>query len=143
MDKGAKVLKELICHGKYKISLFSDGILEIDWDSAVDEVKVSHLEELKLIIKDLGKGKKMPIFISTFPFMDVSSDAKKYAASDEGQEFTLANAVLIDNLGKKLMFNFFININKPKTPTKAFQTKSEAIKWLRKLNNQHNRLNSL
>ena len=135
-DNKITTIEEQKHPGIYTISLFSNGIIEIYWDPAIEEVKVHHLQKLKEVIKNFGGGKRMPVFISTFPFMDVSIEAKIFAASDEGQEFTLANAVLVDNLGKKLMFNFFLNINKPKTPTKAFHTKAEAIKWLMQINNE-------
>lgn len=127
------VEKEISFPGSYVIRLLSDGIIEIDWDHNVEEVNINHLKQIKNAIKNFGNGKKMPIYITTFPFMNISIEARKFAASEEGQEFTLANAVLIDNLGVKLMFNFFIKINKPKTPTKAFKTRDQAIKWLQHL----------
>lgn len=130
------LVKEINFPDLYKIRLFSDGIIEIIWDEKIEEVKTQHLKQLKAIIKDFGQGQKMPVYITTFPFMNVSVSARKYAASDEGQEFTLANAVQVDNLGKKIMFNFFLNMNKPGTPTKAFHTRDQAIKWLRQLNDQ-------
>jgi hypothetical protein len=112
------------------IILFNNGIIEIGWNKELKEINKSHLVALKEIIKKFGKSKKMPVYISTFDFMIISEEGRRYSASSEGQEFTLANAVLIDNLAKKLMFNFFLNINQPTTPTKAFNTKEEAITWL-------------
>jgi hypothetical protein len=114
----------------YEIQLLDNGIIEINWAKEVEEITLELLKEIKSIIYDFGSGKKMPVFISTINFLNINPEARKYAASKAGQEFTLANAVLIDNLGKNIMFNFFLKINKPSTPTKAFRTREEALEWL-------------
>lgn len=124
-----KIIKKIRTND-YEIQLLDSGIIEINWANEIKEITVDLLMELKSIIFDFGGGKKMPVFISTVNFLSISPDARKYAASKTGQEFTLANAVLIDNLGKNIMFNFFLKINRPTTPTKAFRTREEAFLWL-------------
>lgn len=114
----------------YQIALLDCGVIEINWAQDIDEVTVELLMELKSIIFNFGKGEKMPVFISTLNFLNINQEARKFAASKSGQEYTLANAVLIDNLGKNIMFNFFLKINRPVTPTKAFRTREEALEWL-------------
>ena len=111
--------------------LTSDKIIEVKWNSIIDEIETRHLIELKNIIQELGAGEKMLIYIDTYNFMAITPEARQYASSPEASEFTLANAVLIDSLGKKLLFNFFMKISKPTVPTKGFNSKEEAIKWLK------------
>jgi hypothetical protein len=130
----SKILNQ-ISTDNYQICLLESGVIEISWKENIQEITVEMLKELKSCILDFGGGKKMPVFISTINFLNITSEARKYAASKTGQEFTLANAVLIDNLGKKMMFNFFMKINKPYTPTKAFRTREDAFQWLSSLPN--------
>jgi hypothetical protein len=125
-----KPIKTEFLPGVLKLDLFENGIIEMNWDEKLDVIQKAHLMAAKQMIQIIGNGKKCPVYVSTFNFLDITEEAKKYVASPEGQEFTLANAVLIDNLGKKLMFNFFVAINKPVTPTKGFSTKEKAFEWL-------------
>lgn len=111
--------------------LTSDHIIEVRWNSIIDEIEKHHLIELKNIIQELGSGKKMLVYVDTYNFMSITPEARQYASSNESSEFTLANAVLIDSLAKKLLFNFFMNISKPAVPTKGFNSKTEAISWLK------------
>lgn len=111
--------------------LTSENIIEVKWNSTIDEIDKQHLVELKNIIQEIGLGKKMLVYVDTYNFMAITPEARQYASSPESSDFTLANAVLIDSLAKKLLFNFFMNISKPVVPTRGFNTKSEAINWLK------------
>lgn len=111
--------------------LTSDHIIEVRWNSIIDEIEKHHLIELKNMIQEIGSGKKMLVYVDTYNFMSITPEARQYASSNESSEFTLANAVLIDSLAKKLLFNFFMNISKPAVPTKGFNSKTEAISWLK------------
>lgn len=111
--------------------LTSENIIEVKWNSTIDEIEKQHLVHLKNIIEEIGLGKKMLIYVDTYNFMAITTEARLFASSPESSEFTLANAVLIDSLAKKLIFNFFMNISKPVVPTKGFNSKEEAINWLK------------
>ncbi len=113
--------------------LTSDNIIEVKWNPHNDEIEKQHLIELKSLIKELGGGKKMLIYVETFNFMSITAEARQYASTTESSEYTLANAVLVDSLGKKILFNFFMNITTPVVPTKGFNSKEDAIEWLNKL----------
>lgn len=117
----------------YEIQLLDSGIIEINWSHDINEITAELLKELKDIIFEFGQGKRMRVFVSTINFMSINTDARKYAASKTGQEFTLANAVLVDNLGKNILYNFYVKLNKPSTPTRAFRSREEAFQWLLKL----------
>jgi hypothetical protein len=77
----------------------------------------------------------MLIYISTNGFVNLNDEAKKYSASDEAIEYSSAYAIFIDSLPKKLVFNFVINIFKPKIPVKSFTIKENAFEWLLGLQN--------
>jgi hypothetical protein len=113
------------------VNLNEDNIIEVEWNPNIDEIKKEHLVLLTSIIKDLGHEKKMLVYIDTYNFMSITPEARAYAATKEASEFTRANAVLADALSKKLLFNFFVKINKPIVPTRGFSSKKEAISWLK------------
>lgn len=111
------------------------GIVEICLLNKVNEIEKEHLVILRDTIYQIGEGKKMPVFFCANEFLGITGEARKYAASKEAGEYTLANAVLIKSLANKLLFNFFLNINKPLIPTKGFNSQSEAFEWLIQQNN--------
>jgi hypothetical protein len=113
------------------VILNSDHIIEVKWDDALNEIEKEHLILLTGIIKELGSQKKMLVYIDTYSFIPINAEAREYAVTKEASQFTLANAVLIDSLPKKLLFNFFMRINKPVVHTKGFSTKESAINWLK------------
>lgn len=110
--------------------LYENGIIEIVWDTNLEVIEVHHLKQVQKTLAILGDGKKMPVFFTAHEFLAVSNDGRVFAASTEGITYTLANAVLIDSLPKKILFNFFLNFNRPIAPTKGFTTREEAFSWL-------------
>lgn len=109
----------------------SDNIIEVKWKDSLSEIEKKHLESLTEIIKELGNKKKMLVYIHTYNFMAITPEAREYAATKEASQFTLANAVLVDSLPKKILFNFYMKINKPVVQTKGFSTKESAMNWLK------------
>jgi hypothetical protein len=123
-------VKEIIVPKCFTVTLFDQDVIDVAWYHDIKEVTKRHIVLLRDKIRELGNGKKMLIYISTIDFLTISAEARKYSASDEGGEFTFANAVLIDSLPKKLIFNFFLRMNRPKILTRAFMTRDDAIQWL-------------
>lgn len=113
------------------VVLNSNNIIEVKWEAAVGEIQIEHLTSLTNIIKELGNKKKMLVYIDTYNFMAISQTAREYAATKKASQFTLANAVLVDSLPKKLLFNFYLKINKPVVQTRGFSSKESAIAWLK------------
>ena len=113
------------------VILNSNNIIEVKWEAAIGEIQIEHLTSLSNIIKELGNKKKMLVYIDTYNFMAISQTAREYAATKEASQFTLANAVLVDSLPKKLLFNFYLKINKPVVQTRGFSTKESAMAWLK------------
>lgn len=112
---------------------FAPDLIEIIWDRNLSVVEEKHLRELRKALELIGKGKKMLVYVDTPDFISMSPEARKYAGSDEAQHFTKANAVLADNLAKRIMYNFFVTFSRPKTPTRAFSSQKAALDWLKKL----------
>jgi hypothetical protein len=133
LEKEVSVLKEIVVEHSFKAILYDNGIVEVTWDSSVSLIEISHIVQVREVLLTLGGGKKVPVFFSIPNFLHISDEAKKYAASNESGMYTIANAILITNLGQKLVFNFFMKINKPHIPTRSFSARKEAFAWLLKM----------
>ncbi len=116
--------------GCFTAFLLNNDIIEIIWEAGFIHIDTPQIIELKKAVMELGNGKKMRVYITTNALMEITPEARKLAASSEGEMFSLANAVLIDSLAKNLLFNFFLKINKPKTPIRGFTNREDAIAWL-------------
>jgi hypothetical protein len=53
-------------------------------------------------------------------------------ATEEGAPYSMADAIIADNLGFKLIANFYIRVKKPLRPTRLFISEPDAINWLKK-----------
>ncbi len=113
--------------------LNSQGIVEIEWNSEVLEITKEHLLEIRSKLKELGEGIKLPLYVDTREFIPISEAARAYTSTPESAKYTLANAIKIDTLAKKIIFNFLLRFMHPNVPTKAFTNKKEAFDWLLEL----------
>lgn len=132
MPKQPKIVKELVDEGNLTASLYSNGIIEINWETSLQVIDVVHLTKMQEAVCELGEGKKMPLLFMPHDFLHLSKEGAKYATSIEGTKYSLAIGVLSDNLAKKILMNFFLSINKPIVPTKGFSTREDAYTWLSK-----------
>ncbi len=108
-------------------------IVEVDLLNKNIEVEKQHLVQLRQAISELGKGKKMGVYIKASDFLGITKEAREYAALPESVDYTYANAVFIKSLASRLLFNAYLNLNRPIVPTKGFTSKEEAFKWLKSL----------
>lgn len=130
-----KVIRTEEEQGLFQVIIYKNGILEVKWDDLLEEIGLEHMQLLIGQIKKIGNGEKMCVYMSVNEFVTITMEALSYAASEECEEFTRANAVLADNLAKKLVFNFYLRVNKPSTLTRTFATKDEAFDWLLSFSN--------
>lgn len=56
--------------------------------------------------------------------------AREFFASEKGCEGIIAAALLVDNTLGSMIGNFFIKVNNPRVPSKAFSNEIDAKKWL-------------
>jgi hypothetical protein len=59
----------------------------------------------------------------------VDKEARSYL-SNEGAEGVIAGVLLVNSIYTEFFGNFFLNISKPKNPSKLFTNEQEALKWL-------------
>jgi len=94
---------------------------------AVKDMYVKSNEELR--------GKRVAVILDArkTPLISYPESVLKYAADNEHSHKEAAYAILIDGVGQKLMAGFYLNLNKPKTPTRVFTDMEEALSWLREM----------
>jgi hypothetical protein len=77
--------------------------------------------------------KKLYVLLEGDDDSSVSGDARRAAASDEYKQNVAALALCSNKLHEKIIGSLFLNINKPKVPTKFFDNKDDALVWLKNI----------
>ncbi len=110
--------------------LTKDGIAVLDFKDN-QEISLDNAIELNETLATLIKGIRVPILMIMGEFTNYSDEAKSYSASYEGTKYSLAEAILVKNIGLRIVAQMYLVINKPSVPTKFFTKTEDAIVWLK------------
>lgn len=91
------------------------------------------LEEAKEINHAVGvvsKGRESLVMIVANEMAQFTREAIDFSASDEGFRFSVADAVVIKSLTQRITANIYLKLNKPKKPSRIFNSEKEASRWL-------------
>ncbi len=82
-------------------------------------------------LDDNGGGKFYNIFHFR-SFSDLEPELRKWAADPDGNKYTHTDAVVLGNIGQKIITDFYIKFDKPVVPTKIFFSVEKAVEWTEK-----------
>ena len=113
------------------IQLLDLGIIKVDmldgFTIDLEESVQINIAEGELLNGVPSSGLVLMVADSTTQF---TNDARSFSASKEGLRFSLAEALVVKTLAQRLVVNFYLKINKPSVPSKAFDSEESAIEWL-------------
>lgn len=84
-------------------------------------------------VKKISGGQPFPILILAHPQMDVGDRARKDGTKDSENTCCKAMAIVCKTLAQKIVGNFYIRVQRPARPTRIFNSREDAVKWLRSL----------
>jgi hypothetical protein len=115
---------------KCRATLLEPGLLE---NKILDGhiLEPDDVHELKKVNIDLTNDDNYAILVIFGHLSEVSQGARELIASKEFQRKTVAKALLVTNIGHRLLGNFYLSVNKPAIKTKLFTDRQSAIEWLR------------
>lgn len=111
-----------------EFSLYDNGIMHIKYPEFVSlDLEIAEYGEK--IIQRLNLGKQY--FLLEFQtFADISKEAREFGASTRATEHSFVDAIVLQNIGLKIIANAYLKFNKPHTPTKFFNSREKAIGWI-------------
>jgi hypothetical protein len=113
-----------------ELYFISSHILKVDMLNQ-EELGLDEVKELLDAVFKLANGKPYCMLTDLRRCIGASSnEARQYAADHSMPSNKIADAMITDSLAKKLTANFYIQFNKPKSPTRLFTSEDLAIKWL-------------
>ena len=114
---------------KFEIKLHENGVHE----NIVRKGELVDVEDVKLLIKanqELANNEYYAALIDAEELGFFTKEAMQYSAKKDSSPKILARAIMVDNLPKKIVGNFYLNITKPKVKTKLFKEREKAMIWL-------------
>lgn len=112
------------------VSFQEEGIVRYEIDQT-DELTLQNVKEYLEAVRNLGDGKAFCNLVVMKEFIQVGDDARIFAAGEESNIYTIADAFVINSMALKLVGNFYIRFNKPVRPTRLFNNEKDALIWLR------------
>lgn len=112
-----------------KIELLGNNIVRLEiYDNCI--IGEHESREMNTAIGVLTNNQPARILIVSQPTTVFDHEARAFSASDEGLKFTIGDALVVSNLAHKILVSFYLKFNKPKKPSKAFDSEADAIAWL-------------
>jgi hypothetical protein len=102
----------------FHIYFFSGSLVDMDFIKEINDFNIS-----------LGGRTHLNLY-EFEPHVDLDPKVREWAAAEDGNIFTIADALVINSLGHKILADFYIKFNKPVKPTKLFSKQAKAISWL-------------
>lgn len=125
LDKKKSIVVKKTAHTDMYVK---EGILYMHYKP----LDILELEVAKAIVEDrlaFINGITYPCLFDITQVKQSTKEARDYMAN-EGNELVAASAILVSSPMLKMMANFFIQVNKPKNPTRLFTSKESALEWL-------------
>lgn len=111
------------------IMLRSDGIVHVHYKKNTT-LDLDLQASMRNLFLELTGGKKSPFMFSADEGFSLTKEARENADSFKKNPVISSYAIIADNLGYRMIANFYLKINKPVTPYKIFQNTEDAIQWL-------------
>lgn len=93
-------------------------------------IGVAECREMNNAIGKLSRGQPALVLMVPNNTTHFAPGSRDFSASPEGLQFTIADAMVVRNLGQQLLVSFYLKFNKPPKPSKAFNSEAQAIDWL-------------
>lgn len=111
------------------VTLRSDGIVHVSFLPNT-EITVEFQHVLVDMYNEVTGGKKSLFVFEGGEFVSITKEARENAVAIEDSTPTKASAIVVKNLGQKIIADFYYKVNRPKQPYKVFWQFDKAIEWL-------------
>ena len=88
---------------------------------------------MRKIYHEITKGKPSPFLFTAEEGFSITPEAKKNAPKSLKESPIASYALVVNNLGYRLIVNFYFKVMKPKGNYKLFENVDDALKWLHSL----------
>jgi hypothetical protein len=112
------------------ISLVDEHVLLVSVRDGMT-IDVQQLWENYNATLELNPAGDYPVIFETQGFVNITKESRELAASREMAKDVAAMALIANNMATRMLANFYMKVNKPLRPTRAFTDIQKAIEWCR------------
>jgi hypothetical protein len=123
-----KLIQEIV-FSYAKVQLFDNKLIRLEAFGDV-QINLAMAREMNSTIGILSKGKPALVLLVGNALTKVDQEAMDLSSSEEGLQYTIGDAMVVKSIKERVLANFYLKFNRPKKPTKIFNSEEEAIKWL-------------
>lgn len=121
-------LKQTIETSVSIITIHENGVGQMHFKDGIILDVPGQMEHLDALIK-IANGKKMPFVVTAGKEVNITPEARNNAIIIEDISPVCATGVVVQNLAYRLIADFYLKINKPKTPYRVFTDQKAAFDW--------------
>jgi len=124
-------LEEIIIEKRFPKIIFrlrKDGIMNVVILSQPELLTMADLTESMQWVVSLGPNKYLNLYEGDFSSVD--DEVRAHIASSDANHYTIADAFIRTNMADRILGDFYLKFHKPVKPTKEFDNREDAIKWL-------------
>ncbi|MBL7921848.1 MAG: hypothetical protein JNJ40_16150 [Bacteroidia bacterium] len=122
-------LSEIHEFNGYYIFMRKDGIMQLLFKQGFSG-DVSDARNMIETFKKISPDKKILALVIYQDDNTFTKETREFIAGDETSKVVAADALIIKGLALKIIGNGYLQINKPKRPTRIFNSVESGLKWL-------------
>lgn len=126
-----KYIKEILFHHS-RVQLYEPFMVRVEILSD-SVISLKETVEINDAIGKLTSGKEVCVLVIADESAQFDKKAREFSASKAGLVYTKAEALIVKTLGQRITANFYLKINRPLKPARAFNTEKEGVAWLMSL----------
>jgi len=112
-----------------KVQLYEPKLVRIEISGSTPIGK-KEAKEMNDALGGLSKGKEILVLMLADEMAQFDKEAMNFSASDEGMLYTIGDALIVKSTSQRIVANLYLKLNKPKKPSKVFNSEKDALKWL-------------
>lgn len=112
------------------LEILEDGVLyyHLYDDSVLD---ISDVKEMLKAHRILAARKPRPVLVDAGVRTSMTQEARLFDISRERQKYTLAEAIIVNNIVTRITANFYYRFNPPPYKTRFFNSEESAYAWIK------------
>ena len=107
----------------------ADGILQVRYAHGVELGVQDARDDLEIMAR-LAGGQRRPALVDISRVRKVSAEARRVYAGQQLSDTLLALALIVASPVSRVIGSFYLGINRPRSETRLFGSRSEALAWL-------------
>lgn len=121
--------------GKYIDLELVDGILIGTYKKNI-KINLEVAKEIVYTRLNFTNQVPYPAMVVNQGVISMDKAARDFLSSAAGVEGILAGAIIIDSVFTSYLGNFYLQVSRPKIPSRIFTSKSDAMQWLQQFKNK-------